>query len=79
MKDEQDLSDFERRVFEVIRNPEFQLHDPRGVSFEEICAYTLLSPDIVTKVIAELVQADLVLVVGQTDPSDLRLTAELAR
>jgi hypothetical protein len=75
---EQQLSDFEKLVLQVIRRPAAEGF-PRGVPFEEICSDTLLSPDIVTKVVAELVQAKLVRVVGQTAATDLQLTPVGAR
>jgi len=70
------LSDFERQVFEAIRSPKSEGHDSQGVSFDEICAETLLTPDIVTKVIAVLARRQLVQIVGETDPSDLQLTVD---
>lgn len=72
---ESDLSDYEARVAGALRTLSQQPKAKNGVSFEEICAETLLSPDIVTHVIAVLVQKGMVTVVGETPPADLRLLA----
>lgn len=73
MPDEQCLSDYERRVLDVVRRPMPYARSHEGVSFEEICAATLLSPDIVTKIIAVLIQEGLIRVLGRADVEELNV------
>jgi hypothetical protein len=73
MPDEQSLSDFERKVLDVVRHPEPYARSHVGVSFEEICAETLLSPDAVTKVIAVLIQEQFIRVLGRADLEEFKV------
>jgi hypothetical protein len=67
-RDEAALSDFERRVLEMI-----QSHGSAWVTFEQIVAETLVPPDVVIHVALVLVQRGLIRTNEAAPPSTVEL------
>lgn len=63
----EELSPYEEKILGVIREHQ------RGIMFEDICAETRLSPDIVVRAVTFLAQQQLITVDRHTSPTDLQL------